>query len=51
MSLFTSDAIPSAQITNPARTVGDAAGTMNQIIAEYGGHVEHTIDNKQEESV
>jgi len=24
--------IPAAQITNPARTVGDAAGTMNQII-------------------
>jgi hypothetical protein len=46
MSLFTSDAIPAAQITNPARTVGDAAGTMNQIIAEYGGHVEHTIERR-----
>jgi hypothetical protein len=43
MPLFNSDAIPAAQITNPARTVGDAVGTTNQIIAEYGGHVEHTI--------
>lgn len=38
--------IPAAQITNPARTVGDAAGTMNQIIAEYGGVVEHTIERR-----
>lgn len=38
--------IPVANITNPARTVGDAAGTMNQIIAEYGGHVEHTIERR-----
>lgn len=38
--------IPAAQITNPARTVGDAAGTMNQIIAEYGGMVEHTIERR-----
>jgi hypothetical protein len=38
--------IPAAQITNPAKTVGDAAGTMGQIIAEYGGHVEGTIERR-----
>lgn len=43
MALFTSDLIPAAQLTNPATTVGSAAGTMDQCIAEYGGHVEHTI--------
>lgn len=37
--------IPSAQMTRPGQTVGNA-GLNDQSITEYGGHVEHTIERK-----